>query len=73
MPIQFVFGAAEVETRIELNGSIIIDDVINEATEGFVMVLETNGSANEFLDGRDVLRFNIFDNDGEKLMCSGCR
>ena len=43
-----------------LNNDNIIDDMLNEATEGFVMVLLTNVDNNV-----DVLRFNIFDDDGD--------
>ena len=60
-----MFGAAEVETSIQLNGSIIIDDLVNEAQESFVMILETNDSNTEFIANREALRFDIFDNDGE--------
>ena len=61
-----MFPAGSEEISVELTDFIIIDDLVNEATEGFVMVLETNGTADEFLESRDALRFDIFDNDGEK-------
>ena len=60
-----MFGAAEVETSIQLDGNIIIDDLVNEAQESFVMILETNDSNTEFIANREALRFDIFDNDGE--------
>ena len=65
-PIEVVFPAGSEEISVELTDFIIIDDLVNEATEGFVMVLETNGTADEFLESRDALRFDIFDNDGKK-------
>ena len=43
-----------------LNNNNIINDIVNEATEGFVMVLLTDVD-----DNVDVLRFNIFDDDGD--------
>lgn len=66
MPIGVVFPAGSEEISVDLTDFIIIDDLVNEATEGFVMVLETNGTANEFIESRDALRFDIFDNDGER-------
>ena len=44
-----------------LNNNNIINDIVNEATEGFVMVLLTDVDNNNV----DVLRFNIFDDDGD--------
>ena len=43
-----------------LDNNNIINDIVNEATEGFVMVLLTDVD-----DNVDVLRFNIFDDDGD--------
>lgn len=62
-----MFGADEIEIAIEINDLLIFDDLVNEAIESFVMVLEieSNDTSVGFIEGRDALRFNILDNDGE--------
>ena len=61
--LEVVFEASAQETSFELNDTIIFDDLLNEATEGFVMVLETDSDI-DFIANREALRFDIFDNDG---------
>ena len=62
-----MFGADEIEIVIEIIDLLIFDDLVNEAIESFVMVLEieSNDTSVGFIEGRDALRFNILDNDGE--------
>lgn len=70
-PIEREFLANEVVLQIPISEMIIFDDDINEATEGFVMVLETESSGTssaEPLEGSDALEFTIFDNDSKFLL-----
>lgn len=69
-PIERVFLPDDQVLQIPISEMIIFDDDINEASEGFVMVLETesNGASSaEPLEGSDALEFTIFDNDSEFL------
>ena len=61
-----MFGRNEEVLEISITGAIIIDDLFNEATESFVMVLEFDSAdpSAEFLENMDVLVFNIIDDDG---------
>ena len=61
-----MFGRNEEELEISITDAIIIDDLFNEPTESFVMVLEFDSAdpSAEFLENMDVLVFSIIDNDG---------
>ena len=66
--LSFVFPSSSTELEVPVTESFIFDDDINEfREEGFVIVLEIendpSGSA-DYHEGRDVLVFNIFDDDG---------
>ena len=57
------------ELEVEVTESLIFDDDVNEVNqEGFVIVLEIEQSdpadSAALTEGRDVLVFYIFDNDG---------
>lgn len=67
--ISLVFPASSSELEVDVTGSFIFDDDINEVSEeGFVIVLEFSSNSVDYHEGRDVLVFNIFDNDGTFLV-----
>ena len=55
------------ELTLNITGELIRNDTINEGTEAFLMVLEIESPdpAVGLLEGRDVLLFNIIDDDSE--------
>lgn len=66
--LSIVFPASSNELEVQVTESLIFDDDINEFNEeGFVIVLEIENDPSglaQYQEGRDVLVFNIFDNDG---------
>ena len=66
--LSYVFPASESELEVPVTESFLFDDDINEFNEeGFVIVLEIENDPSglaQYQEGRDVLVFNIFDDDG---------
>ena len=66
--MSYVFPASASELEVPVTESLIFDDDINEFNEeGFVIVLEIENDPSglaQYQEGRDVLVFNIFDDDG---------